>query len=130
MEAEEVEVPDQPFVPRLVELRAGDQIRVTRDGPVVHITRVSPGAAYFKTYQESTFEVFDAELGENKEFTKRSSKTSYISPRSSVEMIERGPEPPVKSYWSLPTEEAQKPTPKAPRPELPPVKYKRVNRKR
>jgi uncharacterized protein YodC (DUF2158 family) len=113
-------------------LREGDQVRIVEGGPEVTITRVSESAAYYKTFQENTFEVFDTELGEHKEITKRSSKVFYIAPRSFVEMIERGPRPTRTSEWGPAHEEAETPTPKPPkpRPELSPVKYKKVRRRR
>jgi uncharacterized protein YodC (DUF2158 family) len=113
-------------------LREGDQVRIVEGGPEVTITRVSESAAYYKTFQENTFEVFDTELGEHKEITKRSSKVFYIAPRSFVEMIERGPRPTRTSEWGPAHEEAETPTPKPPKPgrELPPVKYKKVRRRR
>ena len=116
-------------------LREGDLIRVTEGGPEVSITRVSHSAAYYKTFVDNTFPVFDAELGEHKEITKRASKVFYIAPRSFVEMIERGPKPTRSSEWGPAHEEAEVATPEPikpinPKPELPPVKYKKVRRKR
>ena len=113
-------------------LREGDLIRVIEGGPEVTISRVSPSAAYYKTFSENTYEVFDTTAGEHKEITRKSSKVFYIAPRSFVEMIERGPKPTTSSIWAPPKEEAETtiPKPTTPRPELPPVKLKKVRRKR
>jgi hypothetical protein len=111
----------------LWELRVGDRIVAAEGGSPVEITGVSESAAYYKSAQENTYEVFDEDLGETKEITRRSSKVCYIAPCSFVEMIERGPIPEKKGNWSPPQEKAPTAPPK-PRPELPPVKYRKTRK--
>ena len=111
-------------------LREGDRIRAREGGPVVTIYRVNDGAAYFKTIEESTYEVFDTEIGDHKEITRSKSKSTYIAPSSFVEMIERGPMLTENEKWALTKETAPPPNPKDPRPELPPVKYQKARRRR
>jgi hypothetical protein len=109
---------------RLWRLRAGDKIRVTEGAPIRVVKRVTPGAAYFVVETEKTYTVFDRKTGEDKDVTRTSSKTDYISAYSFVEMIERGPAPArrIKVVETAPVV----PQKAVPRPELAPIEYKKT----
>jgi hypothetical protein len=107
-------------------LRPGDKIRITEGGPIRQVTRVSISCAYYDVITENTYEVFDRDLGEEKEITRKSKKVDYISPYSYVEMIERGDPSFVPAPVVPPITKRVESAPK----DLPPIRYAKVRRKR
>jgi hypothetical protein len=110
-------------------LRPGDQIRVSEGTPIRTVTHVSIGSANYEIVSESSYDVFDSKRGEIVTLTRRNRRTTYIAARSFVEMIERGPVNKSETWTSLVPTETEEVSPK-PRPELPPIKYKKARRKR
>jgi len=78
---------------RLYHLRPGDKIRLTPDGPVREIKRVTSGAAYYTVESEKTYEVFDTKTGTHTPITRKGIRVEYISASAAVEMVEEAPRP-------------------------------------
>jgi hypothetical protein len=98
-------------------LRVGDLIVVTPGGPQKLVTRVTIGAAYFESYDALKDASVELAVDDKKE-----RRTEYISANSYVNLLERGLYVAEKKDFSQPSS--------TPRPELPPIEYKKTKGKR